>query len=194
MREIYGIDAEPKSDSHANRLAGEGGNTMTMMQVELSENTPNPLDILEAMFTANEWPFERSDEEEMVVETTGGWCDYRMFFAWREDLHALYFTCSFDMRIPRDKRFGVVELLALINEKMWLGHFDLGPDDGAPTFRHTLPTRGVTCFSVEQLEDLMDIALAECERFYPAFQFHLWGGHDPGQAIQAALLDCKGEA
>ena len=167
---------------------------MTMLAVERSDIIPNPLDILEAMFQANEWPFERSDEEEMVVETTGGWCDYRMFFAWREDLHALYYTCSFDLKIPREKRAGLAQLLVLVNEKMWMGHFDMSPEDGAPIFRHTLPTRGVTSFSVEQLEDLMDIALAECERFYPAFQFFLWGGHSPEAAVQASLLECQGEA
>lgn len=167
---------------------------MTALQVEVAANTPNPLDILEAMFTSNEWPFERPDDDEMVVETTGGWCDYRMFFAWREDLHALYFTCGFDLKIPKEKRAGVTDLLAMVNEKMWLGHFDLCTEDGSPTFRHTLPTRGVKYFSVEQLEDLMDIALAECERFYPAFQFLLWGGYTPEAAVAAALLDCRGEA
>ncbi len=167
---------------------------MTALQVGHFAQTPNPLDILEAMFTSNEWPFERPDDGELVVETTGGWCDYRMFFAWREDLHALYFSCAFDIRIPRDRRGRIAELLALVNEKMWLGHFDLCTDDDTPTFRHTLPTRGVKAFSAEQLEDLMDIALAECERFYPAFQFMLWGGYGPEEAVAAALLDCRGEA
>jgi len=167
---------------------------MTAMLVETAASAPNPLDVLEAMFTSNEWPFERSDADEMVVETTGGWCDYRMFFAWREDLYALYFTCTFDLKIPREKRKGISDLLVTINEKMWLGHFDLCSDDGVPTFRHTLPTRGMKSFSVEQFEDLMDIALAECERFYPAFQFLLWGGYSPAEAVAAALIDCRGEA
>ena len=167
---------------------------MTSLQVDHSSQLANPLDILEAMFQANEWPFERSDDEELIVETTGGWCDYRMLFVWREDMHAFYYTCSFDLKIPGDRRKGVVELLALINEKMWMGHFDLCSESGSPTYRHTIPTRGMGGFSVEQLEDLMDIALAECERFYPAFQFLLWGGYKPEEAVQAALLDCQGEA
>ena len=36
--------------------------------------------------------------------------------------------------------------------------------------------------------------LEECERFYPVFQFVLWGGKSPSEAISAALIDTAGEA
>ena len=42
--------------------------------------------------------------------------------------------------------------------------------------------------------DLVDIALSECERFYPAFQFVVWGGKSPAQAIASAMIDPVGEA
>ena len=54
--------------------------------------------------------------------------------------------------------------------------------------------RGGRGASVEQLEDLVDIALNECERFYPAFQFVLWGGKSPTEAIDAAVIETAGEA
>ncbi|MBX6322880.1 MAG: hypothetical protein IRY94_13705, partial [Rhodospirillaceae bacterium] len=54
--------------------------------------------------------------------------------------------------------------------------------------------RGSGGATVEQLEDLVDIALNECERFYPAFQFVLWGGRSPEEAVQAAILETVGEA
>ena len=41
---------------------------------------------------------------------------------------------------------------------------------------------------------MVDIAITECERFYPAFQFVLWGGKSPVDALQAAMLECVGEA
>ena len=34
----------------------------------------------------------------------------------------------------------------------------------------------------------------ECERFYPAFQFLLWGGKKPQEAVEAALLETVGTA
>jgi hypothetical protein len=58
-----------------------------------------------------------------------------------------------------------------------------------PTFLRDTPRA-----SVEQVEDLVDIALSECERFYPAFQFVIWGGKTASEAVSAAILDTVGEA
>jgi hypothetical protein len=44
------------------------------------------------------------------------------------------------------------------------------------------------------MEDLVDIAVAECERFFPSFQFLLWGGKTPAEAVAASMLDTVGEA
>jgi hypothetical protein len=54
--------------------------------------------------------------------------------------------------------------------------------------------RGARGASAESLEDMIDIAITECERFYPAFQFVLWGGKTPAEALEAAMLECVGEA
>ncbi|MBV8169150.1 MAG: YbjN domain-containing protein [Alphaproteobacteria bacterium] len=158
------------------------------------EPAPNPLDIVEEIVAANQWPFDRTSEDELVVEITGKWCDYRLYFMWRDDLSALHFTCAFDARVPDTRRREVHDLLALINEKLWLGHFDVSLEEGMPMFRHTVPLRGLSGASVEQLEDLVDSAFTECERFYPAFQFVIWGGKGAHEAIAAALFETVGEA
>ena len=61
-------------------------------------------------------------------------------------------------------------------------------------FRHTLLLRGAGPASVEQLEDLVDIAVSESDRYYPAFQFVIWGGKTPKEALDAALIEVVGEA
>jgi hypothetical protein len=167
---------------------------MATISAERIPAPTNPLDILEELVDANEWPFDRLTEVEMLVEMSGRWCDYRMFVAWQEDLSAVYFACRMDMRVPARKRPEATELLALVNERLWLGHFDLCSEEAAPVFRHTVLLRGLGGASVEQLEDLMDIALTECERFYPAFQLILWGGRSPREAMDAAVIDTAGEA
>lgn len=154
----------------------------------------NPLDVVEQVVSANDWAFDRRNEDEMAVEVPGKWCDYSLYFAWRQDAGALHFTCAFDMRVQPAKRRDTHDLLAQVNERMWLGHFALWADEGVPMFRHAVLLRGHGAASSEQIEDLVDIALSECERFYPAFQFVLWGGKSPDDAIAAALLDTVGEA
>jgi len=167
---------------------------MSLISEEFAEHGFNPLDLLEELVMANEWPFDRSSEDELVVEASGRWCDYRLFFVWREDLNALYFTCVFDARVIEEKRLSVVELTGLVNEKLWLRHFEVGSEDGLPMYRYTLLARGRNSISIEQLEDLVDIALMECERFYPALQFVVWAGRTPQDAIASAMLETMGEA
>jgi hypothetical protein len=108
---------------------------------------PNPLELIEKVVAANDWPFDRTSDREIAVEVAGRWCDYRMFFSWRDDVEALHFTCAYDVRIPTERHSDIHGLLALINEKMWLGHFDLWSEEGLPMFRHAIRLRGTTASS-----------------------------------------------
>jgi hypothetical protein len=158
------------------------------------DRSSNPLDILEQIIGANEWSFERRNDAEMAAEAPGKWCDYGLYFSWSAEISAMHFSCAFDLKVPAAKREKLFELLALANEKLWIGHFGIDSDDGVPVFRHSVLLRGAPSASAESLEDMVDIALTECERFFPAFQFVLWGGKQPTEALQAAMLDCVGEA
>ncbi len=154
----------------------------------------NPLDTVEEIIVANEWPCDRTSDDELIAEFSGRWGDYRLFFGWRADMNALQFSCALDLKVPKQCHAAVAELLALANGRLWLGHFDLCSDGGPPMFRHTVPLRGAGGASVEQIEDLVDIALNECERFYPAFQYVVWGGKAPREAMLLACTDPVGEA
>lgn len=163
----------------------------------LSTNTPsapvNPLDLMEQVICGHGWNFERCNAAEMAVEAPGKWCDYGLFFSWSAELGAMHFTCAFDLKAPQAQQRPLYELIGMANERMWIGHFSLDQDDGVLLFRHALLLRG-TSLSIEVFEDMIDIALTECERFYPAFQFFLWGGQSPADALAVAMLDCQGEA
>ena len=158
------------------------------------DRSTNPLDILEQIIAANEWAFERRSDGEMAAEAPGKWCDYGLHFSWSHEISAMAFTCAFDMKVPADRREKLYELLALANDRLWIGHFGIEMEDGVPVFRHSVLLRGAPGASAESLEDMVDIAITECERFFPAFQFVLWGGKSPADALQAAMLDCVGEA
>jgi hypothetical protein len=82
----------------------------------------------------------------------------------------------------------------MANEKLWLGHFDLWTEENLPVFRHAVLLRDGVGVSSGLLEDLVDIAVTECERFSPAFQFVIWGGKSPLEAMAAAMLETEGEA
>lgn len=165
-----------------------------MTTAETGLSSRNPLDLMEEIVSANEWLFDRSSHNELAIEVEGRWSDYRIFAVWQRDIGALQFSCQLELKVPDLRRAQVCELIVGLNGRLWLGHFDLGPDMVMPTFRHTLLLRGGTGASSEQLEDLVDFAIAECERFYPAFQFVIWGGKSAQEAVAASILDTVGVA
>ena len=167
---------------------------MTALSLETKAASANPIDLVEEIVQANEWPHDRSSDEEMVVEISGRWCDYRLFFVWQRENSVLHYSCGFEMKVPRPRRSPVYELLAAVNERLWLGHFDLADGDDSPSFRQGVLLRGVFGASVEQIEDLVDISISECERFFPAFQLVIWAGKSAKEAIAAAMIDPVGEA
>ncbi len=154
----------------------------------------HPLDVIEWIVDANDWMSNRHGDREIAVQAPGSWCEYNLYFAWNEEAGAVHFTCAFDMRVPEDRRAAAHELLALINEKVCLGYFGLWEDEGLPMYRHALLLRGAGGARLEQMEDLVNAAIVECERFYPAFQYVLWGGKAAREAVAAAMIDTLGEA
>ena len=167
---------------------------MTALLLETTPDIPNPLDIAEELVMDRDWLFDRPLDEELVAEVSSQWCNYRVWFTWQPDLGVLIFSCGYDTKLPESNRKSIYPLLASINEKLWLGHFDICSEEGSITFRHALLLRGGNGATSEQIEDLIDIAITECDRFFPAFQSVVWGGNTTTQALEIALMEPAGEA
>ncbi len=154
----------------------------------------NPLDVVELAVTDRDWAFDRLDDGEMLAEAKGVWCNYRMWFSWQEDMGGMTVGSGFDAKVPKAALPKVYALLALVNERLWIGHFMISSEEPVITFRHTLLLGEGVSVSNEQMQSILDIALQECERFYPAFQAVVWGGKAPADALQIAMFDTVGEA
>ena len=159
---------------------------------QTSSTSRNPIDQIEELIAGKEWVYDRRSDTELAVEAPGSWCDYGMFFAWSEDLSALHYSCALDMRVQPRLMGQIYELLAKLNERLWMGHFAIWVEEGIPMFRHTvrLPDR----LDADLTGELMELAMTECERYYPAFQFVIWGGRSAEDAIASSMLDTVGEA
>src|SRR3546814_17974018 len=91
-----------------------------------------------------------------------------------------------DIRVNEDKRGAIYETLGLINEQLWLGHFELWSSSGIVLFRHGALLGAGGTLTLDQAQILVETAIDECERFYPVFQFVLWGGKTPAEEIGRA--------
>jgi hypothetical protein len=149
--------------------------------------------MVEHIASTHDWSFERSTEDELTLSVAGAWCDYHISLTWRDDLEALHLACAFDFKVSKARLAEVYRLLALVNEQLWLGHFDLWKEDGMLLYRHGLLLAGAVTHA-GQCEALLRASLESCERYYQAFQFVQWAGKTADQALTATMLETQGQA
>ena len=173
-----------------------GSQVLSDEEIHEERDDGAPIEILEQYFEARGWACERTAEGEIVASATGSWAQYELRGVWRPEDKVLQFLAFPDIKVAPEKRLAIHEALGLINEQLWLGHFEMWSGSGLVVFRHStiLDARENDGLSLEQAEAIAEAAVEECERFYPVFQFVLWGGKSPGEAIAAALIDTHGEA
>src|SRR3546814_12874368 len=71
--------------------------------------------------------------------------------------------------------------------------------DGLVLFRHAAmleceDDEGEGQLTLDHAQAVVEAAIDCCERYYPVFQFVLWGGKSPSDALAASLGETVGEA
>jgi hypothetical protein len=151
------------------------------------------LDTVEAVLTSDSKAYERLDDE-IHFAASMTYCDLHGLFLAREDAPSLALSLIFDLKTPRMRRGDMASLLVLLNEALWLGHFELSSDDNTLSWRAVLPLIGRDTPEPAEVAAILAAGVEACERFYPAFNFLLWAGKTPEEAAQAALFETAGEA
>lgn len=146
----------------------------------------NPIDSAEHVFHRNAWGFERRGKDEVVLEVEGKWGNLLFFFAWEEHLRCLHISCMMDIETRISDFSKIFELLALVNENLWLGHFSYWSEHRMPLFKHSVILELDERDLESKLEQIIRIAADECDRIYPIFNAVLTQGVSPRQALSAS--------
>lgn len=155
----------------------------------------NPIDLVENIFSAKDFEFERRSLNEVVVEVQGKWNNMLLFFAWEENMRCLHMSCLMDIKSSIEDRSKIFELLALANEDLWVGHFSYWTEQNMPVFKHSILLNDEEEPILNgKISQIIDIAIKECERMYPAFKVVLTKGMSPKQALYPMLMETMGEA
>ncbi len=96
--------------------------------------------------------------------------------------------------MPEPRRAEVRILIGLINEQMWIGHFDMWSNEGVVIFRNSHLLTGGAAVSPNQCEALLRSATDACDQYYQAFQFVVWAGKSAGEALSQVMFETVGEA
>lgn len=164
-------------------------------QSEYYDEVLNPLDSVEEVLSSNNWVYDRMTSDELVVRVTGKSCDYRLFFIWQENMNAMQFCCQYEMSIPVDNIQMASAVLMDVNASLWLGHFEISRDTCIPTFRQTSLFAGMNQTDhSDKIENLVDISLAQCERYHSVFHLLSREGGAQTDSLSLALMDTAGES
>jgi hypothetical protein len=153
----------------------------------------DPLDVVEHVLSAENLPFDRTEDGDLAFTLGGDWKDYELWFAWRPEGDCLQLCLSLDLTVASDQRAHAHELIAQINPRVWLGHFELW-EDGEIVFRHGMTLMTNEQPSLAQAAGMIDVAVEAADRFLPAFDFLVKGAKSPSEAIAACMFETLGEA
>ncbi|MEO1199012.1 MAG: YbjN domain-containing protein [Pseudomonadota bacterium] len=166
---------------------------MSLVDFDFSREA-NPVDTVEQLASFNDWCFDRSGDHEITISVDGQWTGYHVSFTWLDDLEALHVGCAFDLKIPEARRQAVRDLIASVNEQLWIGHLDLWAKEGVVIFRHALPLAGGAEVNEDQCRALLEAAIEACERHFQAFQFVVWAGKSAEEALESTMFETAGTA
>lgn len=142
---------------------------MTSLADSLYEEQTNPLDGAEDIILTPDISLSRANRDELFVDAKGLYGNYRMMFMWDETMGALQFCCEYGIQIADMNKALAAQTVMNINSGLWLGHFDLPAETLSPTFRYTQLFRGFQASGADHVQDLIRIAIDECDRNFPAF-------------------------
>ncbi|MDV6329747.1 YbjN domain-containing protein [Asticcacaulis sp. 201] len=162
----------------------------------------DPLDMVESILTEEGLEFERTPEGDLGFALTGDWRTYEMWFSWRPEGECLQLCCSLDVEggtgkvLPIERLGGLYELIGLVNQHVWFGHFEVFRDADTldVIFRHTVALNPLERTSVGASAHMINSAAEAVDRFFPAFDFWFKGAVSAGDAFAACLFETVGEA
>jgi hypothetical protein len=154
----------------------------------------HPIDIVEHLAEHHDWEFDRIGDDQIAMAVEGQWRTYSITLAWSGYDETLRMVCTFEMEPPAHKLPVLFELLNDVNDQCWAGAFTYWAEQKLMVYRYGLLMSGGQGASAEQIDTLINAAVMNAERFYPAFQLAVWGDKSPAAAMQVAIAEAYGRA
>jgi hypothetical protein len=167
------------------------------MSLEFSqdyETDTGALEPVEHVLDAAGWPQERGDDTTVQCIAPTRWGEMGGLFSFREEPRSVHYSLTLDIRPLPGRKGQLAELVMMVNERLWIGHFDYWQDEGVILFRHAIPLADRSEPTEGEISAILAASIDAVERFIPAFNFLIWAGKSPAEALEAAMFETEGEA
>lgn len=154
----------------------------------------HPIELVSRFVTQHDWYLRQSARNAILADVPGEWSHYQLSVTWQAEAEALVVICHLDLPYIEEYQEAVIQVSAMLNQELWLGHFVYDQSNDRLSLRHTLPLRGAGGATAEQIEDLVDIILGESELAYPVLYQVAVGELAAADAVGLTLVAHQGEA
>lgn len=158
------------------------------MNLAIKQDIYNPLDTIENIFCRDNVSFDRRGDNELVAEVFGKWDNMLVFFAYEEHMRCLHISCLLNIETNSVDRSKMFELLALLNENLWLGHFSYWSEQKMPIFKHSIILQDEEELFTSKISKIIELSIMECERVYPIFNAVMRQDVHPSEALRQDIM------
>ncbi len=159
-----------------------------MINLAVEEDLYNPIDTIEGIFSRDKVSYDRRKDNELVAEVQGKWDNMLIFFAYEEHLRCVHISCLLNIETSNVDRAKMFELLAMLNENLWLGHFAYWSEQKMPIFKHSLILQDNEELFSHKISKIIELSIMECERVYPIFNAVMRQNIEPAQALYTSAM------
>ncbi len=144
------------------------------------------IDRVEACFKQNEWPYERFEEDETVLQfdVSGQNAYYKGYVYTEENLRHMVVLVFVPNLVPENKRIAVAEFFNRANYGLSVGNFELDMEDGEARYRVAVDIEGGE-LSTTMVENMVGMGFILIDRYYPGIMALLYSDATPAEAIAA---------
>ena len=167
---------------------------MSLSEQYIESDDLDPIDIVETLAAQHAWEFDRVADDQIAMAVEGQWRTYSITLAWSSADETLRLICTFEMEPPKERMPELFETLNATNDHCWSGAFTYWAEQKLMVYRYGLVLSGGQIAGTEQIVTLINAAVANYERFYPAFQLVAWGNQSSNDAMQIAMTEAYGRA
>ncbi len=167
---------------------------MSSIEQDFHRSDIHPIDIVESLAEDHDWACDRVCDDQIAMAIEGNWRTYSLTLAWSAADETLRIICAFDMSVPVRRRRHLSEAMERANDLCWLGAFTLWPERKMMVWRYGLTLAGGAMAQASQIAEMVRVAVAASERFYPAFQLVAWDRETPEKAMDIAMAEAYGRA
>ena len=167
---------------------------MALSVHNLDQDDVHPIDLVEHIAEHHDWQFDRIHDDQIAMAVEGQWRTYSITLAWSAFDETLRLICTFEMEPPAHRLPALYEMLNVLNDRCWAGAFTWWADQNMMVYRYGLVLAGDQEAGTEQIDTMINAAVASCEQYYPAIQLATWAERTPQEALQVAIGGAYGRA